>query len=78
MRVSTSRATILDFKIIKLDAAGITESQYTWIPPDWAAGNFAQKIEAQDDAKNLALTGNFTIAKEVSAATSIQGARHSQ
>jgi hypothetical protein len=66
-----------NFKITKFDAAGITKSQYTWIPPDWTAGDFAQKIEAQDDAKNLALTWNLTIAKEVSEATSIQGARRS-
>ena len=77
LRVSTSRATRSDFKSIKFDAACITGSQYTWIPPDWTAGDFAQKIEAQDDAKNLALTRNFTVAEEVSAATSIQGVRHS-
>ena len=46
-------------------AAGITESQFDWTPPDWTSGLFEQKIEAQDD-KNLTLTGNLTVSKAVS------------
>jgi hypothetical protein len=61
---------------VNIDSAGITESQYTWVPPHGTAGLFAQKIEAQDDAKNLALTTNFTVAEAVSAVTSIQQVSH--
>jgi hypothetical protein len=45
--------------------AGIIESKFAWTPPDWTAGVFEQKIEAQDDM-NLTLTGSFTISKVVS------------
>jgi hypothetical protein len=62
--------------LLILIPAGIIGSQYTWTPPDWTSGVFAQKIEAQDAAKNLALTGSFTIENPLSAATSIQQVIH--